>query len=157
MEPTHCAPFPGSTRVLKLGKSGFRRCSGKLHPPDVGVTRGHPSTTPLGCESLALASCYSGSCVVGQRLERNGTAPPSGHGCASRSSLRAGSAKELHSKGDIIFGKNNCRLSQEQRYPSSPGSAACSSGKSLLTFPFQIWRFCWTSYNSVSTWDSLCL
>lgn len=93
MEPTHCAPFPGSTRVLKLGKSGFRRCSGKLHPPDVGVTRGHPSTTPLGCESPALASCCS--CVVGQRLERNGTAPPSGHGCASRSSLRAGFAKEL--------------------------------------------------------------
>lgn len=111
MGPTHCAPFPGSTRVLKLGKSGFRRCSGKLHPPDVGVTRGHPSTTPLGCESLALASCYSDSCIVGQRLERNGTAPPSGHGCASRSSLRAGFAKELHSKGDIIFWKK--QLSSE--------------------------------------------
>lgn len=71
---------------------------------------GHPKhNSPWAVRALRLASCYSGS-SVGLRLERDGTAPPSCHGCASRSSLRAGFAKELHSQ-DIIFGKK--QLSSE--------------------------------------------
>lgn len=66
--------------------------------------------------------------------------------------LRAGLAKDLTLKRtgrqNIIFGKNNCRQSQKERYPSGLGSAACSSGKSSLTPPVRIWRFCWTPIKS---------
>lgn len=81
-------------------------------------------------------------------MERGGTAPPGDLGCAvmelPEGWLSKGRTLKRTGRQNIIFGKNNCRQSQEERYPSSLGSAVCSSGKSSLTPHVRIWLFCWT-------------
>jgi hypothetical protein len=75
-------------------------------------------------------------------------APPGDLGCAAmewpEGWLSKGLTLKRTGRQNIIFGKNNCRQSQEERYPSGLGSAACSSGKPSLTPLVRIWLFCWT-------------